>query len=149
MQRGMPDDADRAAAVAFAVTNGTRLAAEQFKVSERTIKRWRKQAETGADPQLADRVRAQDRERIRRRTDLLDQLFEVTARKAMSMVESETSLREVTNLLEKVGELRLTRDTLAGDENGRTSDDREGPEAAEAQGRAGSGQALSEGQSLN
>lgn len=138
MQRGMPDDADRAAAVAFAVTNGVRLAAEQFRVSERTIKRWKREAETGKDPELASRVRAEAREAIRRRQDLLDQLFEVTARKAMAMVVSETSLREVTNLLKEVGELRITRGALGMDGSVGRRDDSEGPEAEEASGRPGS-----------
>lgn len=149
MKRGMPDNADRAAAVAFAVTNGVRLAADQFKVSERTIKRWKRQAESGADPELTRRVKAQDRERIRRRQDLLDQLFEVTARRAMAMVENEESLAQVTNLLKEVGELRMTRLALGIGEDDSTGDDSEGPQAAEAQGRASSSEVRAESAQVN
>jgi transposase len=146
----MPDNADRAAAVAFAVTNGARLAAQQFRVSERTIKRWKREAETGKDPELALRVRAEDRERAKRRNDLLDQLFEATARKAMAMVESEASLREITNLLKEVGELRMTRLALGIGQNVGDSDDREGGTPSEDPRRTGCGEdSPGEGATIN
>lgn len=130
MRRGMPDDEDRAAAVSFAVSHGVRLAAEQFRVSERTIKRWKRQAESGRDPDLARRVKAEERERIRRRRDLLDQLFEVVARRALELAKQSNDLREIANLLEKVGNLRLSRDALA-DDDGRDRDTGEDPPPTE------------------
>jgi len=105
------DPEEQAAILAYAKLHTTQEASEKFGISSRSIERWRSDVNNGRAPKLAALVEAARKEANRRNADLIcettDQLLiELQSRK------TKLSNEELIDAVEKVGNLRVSRDAL-------------------------------------
>lgn len=106
-----------AAILAYASLHDDKAAAGQFKVSPRTIQRWRSALRAGSLPEVAKLVATQRTEAIERNQDLLVETLDKFLRQLQTKVEGFTN-EELIDGCKMLGELRQGRDFLNEDVDG-------------------------------
>lgn len=113
-------------------------AALHFGVTERSVRRWRSQMLAGELPDVARLVRQKKAEALEKHADQLDRVFSkfLTAiEMRLEDPEADNSLRGLIGGAKVTGELRIQRDMLAEDVNGKPAgSDSARPGATEATG---------------
>jgi hypothetical protein len=126
------DPAELAVILAYGDRHGDKAAAERYKLSHRTLQRYRAAMREGRAPELSKLVTHQKGAAVERCLDLLTETYEV-ALKRLQEVLPNAEPREVIGAVKIVGELCLTRNALQGEHEQPGGDS---PGAA-AQGSAG------------
>jgi hypothetical protein len=114
-KKAMPDDAERAIILSHAATFGVGSAAKEFKVSRRTIERYRADIRAGNNPKLAalvatesERAKERNRSKLHRALDaFLDRAIELAPKADVSK-----TLEGVT----RIGDLVTKRQVFFGDD---------------------------------
>lgn len=122
------DPAELATILAFGDRHGDKKAAAEFKVSLRTLQRYRAAVRDGKMPELAELVAQQKRAAVERCSDLLAETYEKTLRRLQEVLP-QAQPREVIGATKIVGELMITRDVLRSDHEQQLGPDRQSPEA--------------------
>lgn len=109
------DPAELAVILAYGDRHGDKAAAEKFKVSHRTLQRYRAAVREGKAPELAKLVTDQKAVALERCQDLLTETYEAALRRLQAVLPN-ASPREVIGAVKIVGELHMTRNALEGDD---------------------------------
>lgn len=127
------DPAELAVILAYGDRHGDKAAASNYKVSERTLQRYRLAIREGRAPELAGLVAKQKGKAVERCLDLLTETYEIALKRLQAVLATTESTREVTEAVRVVGELQLTRKALGDDDADGSA--RSGAEAQGASGR--------------
>jgi hypothetical protein len=114
------DQAEVAAILAFAALHTDEAAAKQYRVSVRTIQRWKLAVKEGNRPEVAELVAQNKRTALEAHSDLLDETFEVALKALQDKLKDPAAgntLRQVAGALKIAGELKLQRDFLRDDDD--------------------------------
>jgi hypothetical protein len=107
--------------LAYAQLQGLKSAGERYGISERTIGRWRKDLKEGRRPELSKLVDLQRAEAATLRKDRIGETLDLMLVELQSRRTSMTP-SELIDAVEKVGELRVTRDVFSPDGQSTTKD---------------------------
>lgn len=88
-------------------------AAKRFKVSPRTIARWRRELRRGQLPELAELVTQAKLKAAEKHGDLLDSGFEAAVTRIKRLLPKAT-IEEAIKAAETLGDLKITRDMFGG-----------------------------------
>jgi hypothetical protein len=130
-----PDTETIAAALALEATQGAKAACEAFNVSRRSLQRYKRAIAEQPSSHLAQCVARAKVKSLARVDDLLTSAWEMIL-KRLQMLVPDADMDQTLEAAKVIGELRLTRDALGGDEaSGNHYDPGKGPAAPEAAGR--------------
>lgn len=124
LKQGRPprsvDTTEVAAILAFADLHTDEAAAKQYRISVRSIQRWKLAVHKGDRPGVAELVAENKRVVLEKNSDLLDETFEVALTALQEKLKDPNAgntLRQVAGALKIAGELKLQRDFLRDDDD--------------------------------
>ena len=107
------DHGEIASILAYASLNDDKAAAAEFKVSARTIQRWRADLRAGKSPEVAKLVAKQRELALGRNGDLLVETFDKALQALQKKLDSDALPgKELIEACKMLGELRQDRDFL-------------------------------------
>lgn len=130
-------DSEVAEILFYAETHTTKETAEKFRVSERSVRRYRADEKGGACPEVTRLVRVEREALLVRNRDLICETVDKALRELQSRF-GKLSDKDLIDAIDKVGALRVTQEALNGNRDEPADAAEQGP-GAEAHAGAASG----------